>query len=141
MKTVIEKRTGNIARYLRRIKRKLVGAPEERQRLLTDLQNSIDEYTETNPDASFADIEAHFGTPATIAADFALQAGPSFVKKHKRKKILQYLLIVLLVAVTVFAIVQAGVVVISLIKDGDNTGYFDVVVTENEKVYTESVSS
>ena len=56
-----------LKRYIKQIYRKLPYTGKERRRIIGDLQNNVGAYLESNPEASVADVQAHFGSPEGIA--------------------------------------------------------------------------
>lgn len=60
----------NIAlrRYHRKIRSFLPCSGKQKHRILADIQERISAFVEEHPACTFAEIEAHFGTPQTIAA-------------------------------------------------------------------------
>jgi len=57
-------------KYLRKIRSMIPGSLCDRRRIMDSIENSIENYREQNPDASAAQIKAHFGSPEHIVADY-----------------------------------------------------------------------
>lgn len=57
-----------LRRYQRQVRSYLPCSGKQKRRILTDIQERIGTFVDEHPDCTFAEIEAHFGTPQTIAA-------------------------------------------------------------------------
>lgn len=60
----------NLKQYLKNIKTMLPLKGKEEKKFITDLNNSIQDYIESNPDYTILDIYDRFGTPAEIVSGY-----------------------------------------------------------------------
>ena len=92
-----------LRRYYREIRSFLPVSRKQKNKVIADLQGSIDAYLDANPEADMQAIQAHFGTPNSIAAAYVDNADTADLLRdlRVRKKIL--------------AAVFAGVLVVVLI--------------------------
>lgn len=57
--------------YLHSVEQLLIGKRKDRKAFLNNLSQDIDEYLLSTPDASCADLEKEFGTPAELLYEYA----------------------------------------------------------------------
>lgn len=110
----------NIAlkRYYRSIRNHLPSSHKLKAKVLSEIENNINEYLRENPSADIASIEARFGAPEQIAIAYVYELGtPELLKKfHIRNKILT----ITISAIAIVLILWLGVVSWSAI-----TEYYD----------------
>ena len=71
-----------LKQYYRNIRSELPCSWGQRNRILRQIRESVDNYLEENPDADFAAIEAHFGNAQTIASSYIdVQDAPELLRK------------------------------------------------------------
>ena len=74
--------------YLNAVRKQLRGPRRERECFLAGLREDIECFSEQNPDASCADMEASFGSPKDLAQEFASSLEPQvmecFLRMRKR---------------------------------------------------------
>lgn len=76
-----------LKQYYRNIRSELPCSWGQRNRILRQIRESVDNYLEENPDADFAAIEAHFGNAQTIASSYIdVQDAPELLRKMRIKK-------------------------------------------------------
>lgn len=122
-----------LRRYYREIRSFLPVSCKQKNKVIADLQGSIEAYLDANPEADMQAIQAHFGTPNSIAAAYVDNADTADLLRDLRirKKIV--------------AIVIAGVLVIVLtvtatlaleLADYHNHmgGSITETVTQNEEI-------
>lgn len=61
--------------YYRQVKSWVPCSHKPKTTLVTRLKESVQTYLEANPEADFPQIQAHFGTPETIATAYAEEMG------------------------------------------------------------------
>ncbi|WP_173385779.1 DUF6120 family protein [Ruminococcus flavefaciens] len=117
-------------KYLKDISRLLVCDSTERKKFLRDLNENIDEYLASEPEASIEDLYRNMGTPREIADGFLSNADPRTIR-HR-------LSIVRIIIVAVAAIVVLlGVTLFSLWLDTHESheDYFgEITITEYSEV-------
>ena len=57
-----------LRRYRRQVRSYLPCSGKQKRRILRDIQERISAFVEEHPDCTFTQVEAHFGSPQTIAA-------------------------------------------------------------------------
>ena len=67
---MLKKNSAAIRRYYRRIRGWIPGPIRLKRMILADIQENVSIYLEEFPEASMDQIEAHFGTPKGIAAEY-----------------------------------------------------------------------
>lgn len=60
-------------RYVHRVCRRMPVGGKQKRQFLANLRANVTQYLEENPGLDHAQLEAHFGTPDDIAADFISQ--------------------------------------------------------------------
>lgn len=76
-----------LKRYYRLISATLPCGKKMKQEILSQLKGSVRQYLQQNPDADFAAVQKHFGTPEQIAAGYVEdQASDSLIKGLNSKK-------------------------------------------------------
>ena len=59
-----------LKRYIRSISDALPCSVRAKTQIVSQIRESIDDYLQENPEADFAAVQAHFGTPQEIAASY-----------------------------------------------------------------------
>ena len=116
-------------RYLHQVRRALRGTGKQKKQVLAQVQSSVSEYREENPDCSYSDLVQRFGVPQQIAEATVSEmgAGEELDAMKVRQRILR---MVSITAITVL-ILWAGVVGMAYLnhKSIDN-GYAVVEIIE-----------
>lgn len=116
-------------RYLHQVRRALRGTGKQKKQVLAQVQSSVSEYREENPDCSYSDLVQRFGVPQQIAEATVSEmgAGEELDAMKVRQGILR---MVSITAITVL-ILWAGVVGMAYLnhKIIDN-GYAVVEIVE-----------
>lgn len=116
-------------RYLHQVRRALRGTGKQKKQVLAQVQSSVSEYREENPDCSYSDLVQRFGVPQQIAEATVSEMGAGEVldAMKVRQGILR---MVSITAITVL-ILWAGVVGMAYLnhKIIDN-GYAVVEIVE-----------
>lgn len=119
-----------LKRYYRLISATLPCGKKMKQEILSQLKGSVRQYLQQNPDADFAAVQKHFGTPEQIAAGYVEdQASDSLIKGLNSKKRL-----ITIVACALAAIVLIwGAVVLwaSLDRISNEPDYVEVEIEED----------
>lgn len=77
----------DIKRYIKEIDKLLFGSRKDRQKFLAKYEKSIYEnMKETRREYTYEQLVLHFGTPATIAANYACAFEPEVKELKKRDK-------------------------------------------------------
>lgn len=105
-----------LKRYYRSIRKDLPCAYKMKKRILQQVQESVDQFLEQNPDADFDAVQLHFGEPQTIALSYIEdQDTPELLRKMriKRKVIATVvgtmaLILAIWLAVAVWGIIDAN---------------------------------
>ena len=61
-----------LRQYYREIRSYLPCSRKHKDRILNEIRTNILQYLEENPEVDFAGIQAHFGSPKTIAAAYVM---------------------------------------------------------------------
>lgn len=97
--------------YFRNIKKQLVCDRKTKNKMLADFENNVYDYIDNNPYTPFDKIVEHFGTPDSIAKEFAAEIGVDYIKKLKTKRVLKITIILFLAALTISVIGIAAVII------------------------------
>ena len=63
-------------RYLHQVRRALRGTGKQKKQVLAQVQSSVSEYREENPDCSYSDLVQRFGVPQQIAESYITEMDP-----------------------------------------------------------------
>ena len=76
-----------LSRYYREIKSGLPCTGKEQKKIILGIKANVEDYLYRNPEASMADVEQHFGTPASIVSSYIDNADCEKIisKLHIRK--------------------------------------------------------
>ena len=101
----------SIKKYLRRVRGWLPCTRRMKNDIMARIENSLLSWVQENPNCDYLDIEARFGKPEKIAADYVDNLGTAELLKnlHIKKKIVTA---VTAVAVTIALIWASGVTVV-----------------------------
>lgn len=76
-----------LKRYYRSIRKDLPCSYKMKKRIIQQIQESVDQFLEQNPDADFDAVQLHFGEPQTIALSYIEdQDTPELLRKMRIKK-------------------------------------------------------
>lgn len=76
-----------LKKYYRAIKLEMLCPGDTKARICKDIENDIQAYLQEHPDADFAAVEEHFGSPKQICAAYVEEmATPELMKKLKIRK-------------------------------------------------------
>ena len=92
----MRKRNPDVRKYIRRIKQELPAMNREGKQMQRMLRQNVYAYAEEEPDVSYAQLVARFGSPEEIAAAYLSEQNSGTVKEavRVRKKILTIVLAV-----------------------------------------------
>lgn len=118
-----------LKQYYRNIRSELACSWGQRNRILRQIRESVDNYLEENPDADFAAIEAHFGNAQTIASSYIdVQDAPELLRKMRIKK---RVIAIIAGAMAVVLLIWGAAVIWAIVDtESRNDGYMDVIVGE-----------
>lgn len=94
-----------LRRYRRQVRSYLPCSGKQKRRILGDIQERISAFVEEHPDCTFTEVEAHFGSPQTIAAA-CLESMDLKELLHTirlRRRIITVIIIVAFITVTLWA--------------------------------------
>ena len=115
--------------YFRNIKKQIICDGKTKSEMLKDFENNVYDYIDNNPYTSFDKLVEHFGTPDTIAEEFAAEMGADYIKKLRTKRTLKITIIVFLIALTISIVGIASVI----IKNNRQNAvyYYDETISDN----------
>ncbi len=104
-----------LKRYYRSIRKDLPCSYKMKKRIMQQIQESVDQFLEQNPDADFDAVQLHFGEPQTIALSYIEdQDAPELLRKMRIKKSVlaivactMALIVAIWLAVAVWGIIDA----------------------------------
>ena len=104
-----------LKRYYRSIRKDLPCSYKMKKRIMQQIQESVDQFLEQNPDADFDEVQLHFGEPQTIALSYIEdQDAPELLRKMRIKKSVlaivactMALIVAIWLAVAVWGIIDA----------------------------------
>ena len=119
----------DVKKYLSDVKKCLCCDRKTKNRFLRDLEENVNNYLSDAPNADFQNVIDHFGTPKSIAEEFAAQTDTDSLKKAKRNKNLKWAFIAILAAIALFI----GIIAIIIVKNNsrDAVYYYDETITDN----------
>ena len=111
--------------YYRQVSTWLPCGGQLKNHLMANITATVDSYVAEHPDADFAALQAHFGTPQQIASSFvdAMETKELLHALRVRKKIVT---IVTAVAITI-VVLWASVLTIALVNEIDSARGFNQV--------------
>ena len=98
-------------KYYRKIRNSLMCNMKLKNKILGNIRNDVEEYLEQNPNSSFEDITEQFGSPETIAEEFAISSNVDYTKKSKIHRILKLSFLTLLLLAFIFTIATSIVII------------------------------
>ena len=103
----------SVKKYLRRVRGWLPCTRRMKNDIMARIEDSVLSWAQENPHCSYTDIEAQFGKPETIAADYVDNLGTAELLKnlHIKKKIVAT---VAAVAVTIALIWGIGISIVAV---------------------------
>lgn len=99
--------------YFRKINKLLVCDRKTKSKVLKDFKNNVYDYIDNNPNTSFDELVEHFGTPDTIAEEFAAEMGADYIRKTKCNKKIKIIFIVILASIAVFIGILTTVIILN----------------------------
>lgn len=107
----------DLKKYLSSIEANLICSKDEKKKILSDYESSINDFISEDCNNSMEAVYAHFGSPQDIAKAYLTYADPVYVKKAVdiRK-------IAIIVAIVVILIVVFGVAIM-LVDNHKEIGY------------------
>lgn len=95
-------------RYLAQVDQALIRDLHLRERLMAEARKLVDVYAEENPDATYEDLLAAFGTPEEFASEMLSTLPPEQVEGARRKsevrqKLFQTVVVVILLVTALFS--------------------------------------
>ncbi len=96
-------------KYIRRVSLKMPIIGARKKQFLATLRDEVDEYLAENPQADYPQLEARFGTPEDISADFIVQM-PSW-EINRRFRIRNRIIAIFAVIALLIAIIWSALMV------------------------------
>ena len=118
----------DIEKYMRAVEEYLVCPKEQKEKVLSEIRNSIYVYAEENGISDIGEVYDHFGTPEEIASQALSTVDPKMIKKA--------LSIKRIVAIALTAIVVSFIVfLVAMYMDAhkDNNGTIEETIIELEE--------
>lgn len=119
-------------KYCRQVKKWLPGMGKYRQRIMERIYSAVKYFVDQHPEANYNAVEAWFGTPQQIAAEYVAQMDTREMLKSVRfgKRI-----ITLVTAVVAALVLLWGLGIAIMIIDAHNSahGYMEVVYSDGRK--------
>ena len=114
-----------IHRYCRQIRGWLPCPAKEKNAILAQIKINIADYQNQNPDADFAAIAAHFGTPQSIASSYVdlMDTGELLRKLRIRRKITA----IILILAAIILVTWTGTVIWATIREIINTNGYGII--------------
>lgn len=116
--------------YLKEISSSLVCSAKDRKRFINDLNDNIDEFINTHPEANIDELKNAMGTSQEIAEEFMANASPKEIKK--RISAIRILIISIVIIVLIMVIFLITIFIDSFRA---NRGHFN-----NTIIYSEAVN-
>ena len=115
-----------IRRYCRAVSSWLPCPRNEKKDILEKLKLSIADYQEQNPDADFAAIKAHFGTPQTVAAAYVdmMDTAELLRKLRIRRRVLT----IVLILAAIVLVTWLGTVAWAIIEEINSSNAYGVII-------------
>ena len=116
----------SVKKYLRRVRGWLPCTRRMKNDIMARIEDSLLSWAQVNPGCTYPEIEAHFGKPEKIAADYVdnLETAELLKNLHIKKKIVT---VVTAVAVTIALIWAVSVAIVTV--DAINTTHNSYIVT------------
>lgn len=113
-----------IHRYCRKIRSWLPCPAKEKNAILAQIKINIADYQNQNPDADFAAIAAHFGTPQSIASSCVdlMDTGELLRRLRIRRRITA----IILILAAIILVTWAGTVIWAIIREIINTNGYGI---------------
>ena len=121
--------------YIRQVQSKLPCAGKEKRRIMEALRGNIETFLKDNPEAEAADVEAHFGSPESIAYSCVEQTElDDVIRKMRIRRI-----VVRIVAATaaLAVLLWAGAVGWAIFNEWNSTHGYNEDTIEEEWVIEE----
>ena len=111
-----------LSNYYREICRCLPCSGNSKKRILSRLKETINCYLEEHPEADFAQLEAHFGTPRQIADSYISELSVTEIsQKIQIRKWILMIIGILCAAVLTVWLIAVGIAAINEL--GNSSGY------------------
>ena len=109
-------------RYRRSVFRLLPCARRQKRHILSRFDASLNDYIGAHPNAELSELEAHFGSPETVAASYVESAGTSELLRslHTRRRVTAWIVVVL----TLMLVSWLGLVTWGAVKVQREPGYY-----------------
>lgn len=104
--------------YRRKVLRLLPCAKRQKREIISGFDAALNDYIGAHPNADLAEMEAHFGSPETVAASYVESAGTAeLLRSLNTRRKLTALIVAVLMLILVF---WAGFITRAAIKELDN---------------------
>lgn len=118
-----------IRQYFRQIQKCIPGGAKGKKQILSNIQQSVENYLLENPDADFNTLQSHFGTPQQVAEAYIenMNADEIMGKLNTKKLVLRIAIGAVIVAILIWAIC---LIVALNQNEKDVNGYYEVEIIE-----------
>lgn len=97
----------DLKKYLSSIEANLICSKDEKKKILSDYESSINDFISEDCNNSMEAVYAHFGSPQDIAKAYLTYADPVYVKKAvDAKKVAAVSFIILILSVIIYLMVS-----------------------------------
>lgn len=120
-----------LKRYYRSISKELPCSCKAKKKIMQQIQDSVNQFFEQNPDADFKAVQTHFGEPQTIALSYIEDENAP--KLLRRLHIKRRLIAIIAGTMALFLAIWMAVAVWDMIDTNDrNNGHIDdgIIVVE-----------
>ncbi|MGI6265015.1 MAG: hypothetical protein ACOYJY_06080 [Acutalibacteraceae bacterium] len=127
-----------VRRYIRQIRRELVGSRAEKKRYLDDFKNNVAEYRYRLPLADATYIRARFGEPKAIAASYLASLDPDDLRRrveHVKKRRIGWLVAAAAVLLSIFF-----AIIFAVKWAGSHAAGYDITITYSDGYTEEEVT-
>lgn len=116
-------------KYIRRVKKTLVCSRKDKKRIISDIDNSIDELLYDDPQADITQLENVIGSPNEIAEEYLENISPDFFRRKKR-------LFKIIKIIGAFVVLSFAVILLLALRctENDNEGcYGEIKLYQNSE--------
>jgi len=123
----------NIDQYCKEIKKAMRCSPKDKRIILKNVRSGIEDYLESHPEATTADLYNEFGSPEAYAAEYVASLEgqvlvQSVTKNTRRNRIILITCIAVVAIVTIVSVVLADYIA----KYNEETGgpyyYYETII-------------
>lgn len=108
-----------LKKYYRQVGSWLPCGGRLKRQLMANIRSTVDGYLHEHPEADFATLQDHFGTPQQIATAFVDEMGTEelLIKLHMRNKIIKIVLLCAGALIAIWALAVLSLFIIGLLEE------------------------